>query len=38
MVADELVKKGLFEDAIKMYDLAGVSFNVNTNYLTSVQI
>lgn len=26
MVADELVKKGLFEDAIRMFDLAGVSF------------
>lgn len=25
MVADELVKKGLFEDAIKLFDLAGVS-------------
>lgn len=25
IVADELVKKGLFEDAIKMFDLAGVS-------------
>lgn len=25
IVADELVKKGLFEDAIKLYDLAGVS-------------
>lgn len=25
MVADELVKKGLFEDAIRMFDLAGVS-------------
>lgn len=25
MVAEELVKKGLFEDAIKLYDLAGVS-------------
>lgn len=24
MVADELVKKGLFEDAIKMFDLAGI--------------
>lgn len=24
MVAEELVKKGLFEDAIKLYDLAGV--------------
>lgn len=24
MVADELVKKGLFEDAINLYDLAGV--------------
>lgn len=27
MVADELVKKGLFEDAIRMFDLAGVSFH-----------
>lgn len=25
MVAEELVKKGLFEDAIKLFDLAGVS-------------
>lgn len=25
MVATGLVKKGLFEDAIKMFDLAGVS-------------
>lgn len=25
MVAEELVKKGLYEDAIKLYDLAGVS-------------
>lgn len=25
IVGDELVKKGLFEDAIKLYDLAGVS-------------
>lgn len=25
MVADELVRKGIFEDAIKLYDLAGVS-------------
>lgn len=25
LVGDELVKKGLFEDAIKLYDLAGVS-------------
>lgn len=24
MVADELIKKGLFEDAIKLYDLAGI--------------
>lgn len=24
MVAEELVKKGLFEDAIKLFDLAGV--------------
>jgi len=24
-IADDLIKKGLFEDAIKMYDLAGVS-------------
>lgn len=42
MVADELVKKGLFEDAIKLFDLAGVStrhpssnirFAVHTNDL-----
>lgn len=26
MVATTLVKKGLFEDAIKMFDLAGVSY------------
>lgn len=26
MVADELVNKGLFEDAIQLFDLAGVSF------------
>lgn len=25
IVGDELVKKGLFEDAVKLYDLAGVS-------------
>lgn len=25
IVADELVKKGLFEEAVKLYDLAGVS-------------
>lgn len=25
MVADELVKKGLFEDAVKLYDLAEVT-------------
>lgn len=25
LVADELVKRGLFEDAVKLYDLAGVS-------------
>lgn len=25
MVADELVRKGIFEDAIRLYDLAGVS-------------
>lgn len=27
IVGDELVKKGLFEDAVKLYDLAGVSIN-----------
>lgn len=26
LVGDELVKRGLFEDAVKVYDLAGVSF------------
>lgn len=26
LVGDELIKRGLFEDAIKLYDLAGVSF------------
>lgn len=26
MVADELVKKGLFEDAVKLFDLAEVGF------------
>ena len=28
IVGDELVKKGLFEDAVKLYDLAGVSTQV----------
>lgn len=27
-IADELVKKGMFEDAIKMYDLGCVSFKI----------
>lgn len=26
MVAEELVRMGLFEDAIKLYDLANVSY------------
>lgn len=35
MVAEELVKKGLFEDAIKLYDLADVS---NTDLLFILNI
>lgn len=32
IVADELVKKGLFEDAVKLYDLAGVSVTFCFNF------
>lgn len=32
MVADELVKKGLFEDAVKLYDLAEVGLASNSSY------
>lgn len=28
LVGDELIKRGLFEDAIKLYDLAGVSLKI----------
>lgn len=31
-IADDFVKKGLFEDAIKMYDLAGVSLIKNLKF------
>lgn len=33
MVADELVRKGIFEDAIMLYDLAGVSFQIGCIYI-----
>lgn len=33
LVGDELIKRGLFEDAIKLYDLAGVSFQSRFSYV-----
>lgn len=38
MVAEELVKKGLYEDAIKLYDLAGVSKKMQKFLLFSSKI
>lgn len=38
LVGDELIKRGLFEDAIKLYDLAKVSANVSYYFFLNVHL